>query len=551
MSSWAEYFGVNFMPHGHCYLWRDDLLLLHTISDSLIVISYYSIPIALWVLVKKRKDLAFDWMFILFATFILACGTTHLIEIWNTWNGNYYLEGLAKAVTAAASVITAVLLWPLIPKLLELPSPAALRTSNDLLRQEINRREDTELALRRSGEELEARVAERTRQLEIAKQALEEEVRERRAAEERFRGLFQASPNGVMLIDEHDTIQLANLQAGTIFGYHTEDLKGMRMQQLIPSGYDGVHALVLQERLTNADANGAVVKTLGVEEGLIGIRQDAKRVPLEIDLSPLDTDVEVSVIASVVDITGRQRLEESVRQRNHDLQNMNYELQHFAFIASHDLREPLRKVLSFGRLLVTGRYGSLDEKGQEFTGYMLEAAERMQALLDSLLTYSRVTSKARPFEEVELNEVIADVRDDLQLAIVESRADIQCSILTSIDGDQTQLRQLFQNLISNSLKYRRPDVAPVIKIEGAVDREHYLIRVSDNGIGIDAVYREQIFDVFKRLHNRDEYEGTGMGLAICRKIVERHRGEIHVIDQVEQGTCFEVRLPVEQRSDSV
>ena len=550
MASWGEYFGVNFMPHGHCYLWRDDLLLLHTISDSLIVLSYYSIPVALWVLVKKRTDLAFDWMFIMFATFILACGTTHIFEIWNTWNGNYYMEGVAKAITAAASVTTAVLLWPLLPKLLELPSPAALRTSNDLLRREIERREETELALRRSGDELEARVAERTRELEEAKRALEEEVKERRTAEERFRGLFQASPNGVLLIDQQDTIQLANRQAGSIFGYSIENLKGMRMQQLVPTGYDGVHALVLQEREDDHRGQDASVTTLGVEQGIFGIRQDAKRVPLEIDLSPLDTNVEGSVIASVVDITGRKRLEESVRQRNRDLQNMNYELQHFAFIASHDLREPLRKVLSFGRLLVTGRYGQLDEKGQEFTGYMLEAAERMQALLDSLLTYSRVTSKASPFDEVDLNEVISEVRDDLQLAIVESRADIQCSILTTIDGDQAQLRQLFQNLISNSLKYRRPDVNPIIKISGELDREHYLIHVCDNGIGVDPAYREQIFEVFKRLHNREEYEGTGMGLAICRKIVERHQGELRVIDQEEQGACFEVRLPVEQRRDT-
>jgi light-regulated signal transduction histidine kinase (bacteriophytochrome) len=253
------------------------------------------------------------------------------------------------------------------------------------------------------------------------------------------------------------------------------------------------------------------------------------------------------VLASSIDITTRKRLEERLTANNNALRRSNAELEQFAFIASHDLREPLRKVLSFSRLLQSGRYGDFDDKGNEFIGYIMEAAERMEALLDSLLRYSRVTSRAAPFESVDLETVLEAVQSDLQLSLEEHGASMEWSSLPRIEADPAQMRQLFQNLIANSLKYARDDTPPHITISAGYDRpDRCHIQVKDNGIGFDMAYAEQIFEVFKRLHGRDAYAGTGMGLAICRKIVERHNGTIHAESVPGKGTTFHITLPSAQ-----
>jgi light-regulated signal transduction histidine kinase (bacteriophytochrome) len=274
-------------------------------------------------------------------------------------------------------------------------------------------------------------------------------------------------------------------------------------------------------------------------------RKDGGWIPIELGLSSVGDPGDLSIIVTVTDISERKRLEEHQKLQNTALKHSNEELEQFAFVASHDLREPLRKLLSFSQLLLSGRYGNFNERGHEFVGYMRDAVQRMEALLDSLLSYSRVTSKGRPFESVDLNEVIRDVETDLQITLEESNGTLTISPLPAVLGDKVQLHQLFQNLISNSLKYRKANEPPQIRIYSQQGEIGYVdLYVADSGIGFDMQYKGQIFEVFKRLHGRTEYDGTGMGLAICRKIVDRHRGMIDVESEEGVGTTFRISLKV-------
>jgi PAS domain S-box-containing protein len=257
------------------------------------------------------------------------------------------------------------------------------------------------------------------------------------------------------------------------------------------------------------------------------------------------------MIEYAIDITERKLARKSLAEKKEALARSNAELEEFAYIASHDLQEPLRKVQAFGDRLKT-RYGDvLEDRGQDYLTRMQNAAERMRNLIDDLLTYSRVTTKAKPFETVDLNDVMEDVVDDLVVLIEETEGQVEVDELPTVEADAVQLRRLFLNLIGNALKFHKEGEPPVVKVYGEMpERDEfegkniYQIAVEDNGIGFDEKYTEQIFAPFQRLHGRSDYEGTGMGLAICRKIVKRHSGRIWVESEPGQGTTFTFTLTV-------
>lgn len=246
-------------------------------------------------------------------------------------------------------------------------------------------------------------------------------------------------------------------------------------------------------------------------------------------------------------------LEQETKQRQ-ELARSNEELQQFAFIASHDLQEPLRKIKTFAeRLQVTcGEF--LTEQGRDYLQRMQNAALRMETLIEGLLTLSRVTTRAQPYVAVNLTQIAQEVLSDLEVSIQQTRGQIEIGELPIIQGDPLQMRQLLQNLIGNALKFHRPNQPPVIKIYGqffnndlddlSVGNTYYQIIVEDNGIGFPEKYLDRIFNVFQRLHSRSEYEGTGIGLAICRKITERHHGTITAKSQPGQGAKFIITLPI-------
>jgi light-regulated signal transduction histidine kinase (bacteriophytochrome) len=228
----------------------------------------------------------------------------------------------------------------------------------------------------------------------------------------------------------------------------------------------------------------------------------------------------------------------------------NRELQEFAYIASHDLQEPLRKVMAFGDRLKSKFSGVLGEQGNDYLERMQSATRRMQTFIDDLLTYSRVTSKGQPFVETDLAQVVREVISDLEVRIEQTGATVEVSQLPVIDADPRQLRQLLQNLIGNALKFHRKGTPPQVTLSGRLTDQDgeavFELQVSDNGIGFDERYARRIFDVFQRLHGRTEYEGTGIGLSVCKKVVERHGGSIQASSVPNQGSTFTVVVPVRQ-----
>jgi PAS domain S-box-containing protein len=292
------------------------------------------------------------------------------------------------------------------------------------------------------------------------------------------------------------------------------------------------------------------------------VRRDGVRVPVLITdaMMPGDTG---DILAFVLDISERKAAEEALRQseqrykflhaelelrvqeRTAELERRNRELQEFGFVASHDLSEPLRKIQTFGSLLEERSADRLGEQGRDYISRMTGAANRMQELLHALLSYSRVDAKGQEFRPAKLDEIVRDAVTDLEVAIQTIGARVEIGELPIANGDPYQLRQLFHNLIANAVKYHRSEVTPSIKISGEVSEGLCHISISDNGIGFDEKYLNKIFQPFQRLHGRNEYLGTGIGLAICKKIVERHRGTITAISTPGKGSTFIITLPVD------
>lgn len=254
-------------------------------------------------------------------------------------------------------------------------------------------------------------------------------------------------------------------------------------------------------------------------------------------------------VAVRYDITERKQAEEQLKVYAKKLEVSNKELQDFASVAAHDLQEPLRKIQAFSERLTTKAKNLLDPETFDYVDRIQSSAKRMQTLINDLLTYSRVTTKTQPFTRLNLNEVISHVISDLEIRIEQTKGKVTAGKLPEIIGDPTQIYQLFQNIIGNALKFRKPDVEPVVHIDGQVLESSILggkafqITVTDNGIGFDEKYLDRIFTIFQRLHGRHEYEGTGIGLAVCRKIVDRHGGIISATSEPGQGARFIVTLP--------
>jgi light-regulated signal transduction histidine kinase (bacteriophytochrome) len=245
------------------------------------------------------------------------------------------------------------------------------------------------------------------------------------------------------------------------------------------------------------------------------------------------------IISTMIDITERILIEQALRDHTAALERSNLELERFAQIASHDLQEPLRTISSFVQLLST-RYGDkLDENGARYMRYVVDGAGRMRALINALLAYSRVDRADAPVTaEISLTALMAHVRADLRASLTASRAVLTCDELPIVLGNEIQLSQLLSNIIGNALKYQAPGAVPRVHVSAAREGAHWKLAIADNGIGIEAQYFEKIFVVLQRLHTREAYDGTGIGLAICKRIVERHGGKIWVESQPGVGSTF-------------
>ena len=380
-------FSTNgFMPHGMCYDWNPAVIWLHVISDGVIALAYYSIPITLIYFVRKRKDVAFDWIFVCFATFILACGTTHLMEILNIWHPTYWLSGIIKAITALVSIITAILLIRLVPTALAVPSPLQLRESN---------------------------------------KALELEIQERAKATERVEAL------------NHDLL-----------------------------------------------------------------RQKA-------------------------------RIEDS-----------NRELETFSTSVAHDFRAPLRVIIGYAQMEIEDNGAQLAPSTTNVLQRVISAAERLNTMMADLLAYHRVSSEELPVQPIDLDSFVGElIRDDQFKA---GRFEVQPS-LGEISGNPVALQHILGNLFGNALKFVRPGVAPVVKINSAWEGGRVSLFVEDNGVGIDEDDRKNLFKLFYRGRQAKSYPGTGLGLGTALKAAHRVGAKLTLAKSTAHGSCFVLSLPAAKK----
>jgi signal transduction histidine kinase len=396
-------FSTDFMPHVYC-LRVPGLIWMHALSDGFVALSYVLIPGALIHLIRRRRDLVFHWMFVLFAVFILSCGATHVMGIVTLWAPAYRLDGLIKAITAVASLPTAFLLWRLVPEMAAIPSPARWRQANEELESEIQERKRAEQKICTLNVDLERRVAERTQELERKNKQLED--------------------------------------------------------------------LALALRRTNA------------------------------------------------------------------------ELEQFAYAAAHDLQEPLRNIALSTQLLASRYRNHRDSKDDPFIEFTVAGAQRMEGMIKDLLAYCRaLDGSAAPVRPANSKAVLENALRNLKTRIDEAGAQITWGPLPAIAMHETHLLQVFQNLLSNALKYSAKE-PPRIQITAARGGNEWIFSVRDNGIGIAPQYHERIFGVFKRIGGRSP-TGSGIGLAICRRVIEHYGGRIWVRSQENQGATFFFAAPLD------
>ena len=363
------------------------------------------------------------------------------------------------------------------------------------------------------------------------------DLSESKESEVKYRGLLEAAPDAMVVVNQGGEIVLLNVQAEKQFGYRRDELLGQKVTNIIPIGF--AERLIADDLRSAEDASAQQIGT-GIE--LIAQRKDGSEFPIEIMLSPLRNAEGILVTAAIRDITTRKKAAALLLQKVEELYRSNEELGQFAYIASHDLQEPLRMVASYTQLLSSRYKGKLDSDADEFIAFAVDGASRMQRLIQDLLTYSRVGTKGKDLIETSSEDALQQALINLRGAIEDSGALVTHDPLPPVLADETQLIQLFQNLVGNAIKYQRPGVPKVHVSAVRNGGKKWNFSVQDNGLGIDPQYFEKIFGMFQRLHKRDEFAGTGIGLTICKKIVERHGGNISVESQPGQGSTFRFAL---------
>ncbi len=491
-------------------------------------------------------------------------GTVFLQSDLSDLSERYYAYAWLAGAIIACSILLAYLLSRMLQKQISTPVLGLVETAKlisqegdfsvraeksgedevgaltDAFNQVLARVEDQEQAIRKLNADLEERIVERTAELALTGRKLEEN-------KNLLDSVLHNIKDGIVAVDEKGRYFVFNPAAEKIMGRTPEGiLDNKRMEHFGLFRPDGVTPFPESEGVLSRALRGLETHDLEMfvrnplhPDGLLIITSGR---PL------LDEKGKTMGGVGIFRDVTEQKRQENLKIYAKALENSNRELQDFIFVASHDLQEPLRKIQSYGNFLLDETKGSLSEAASVYLARIQTAAKRMSGLIEDLLQLTRVTTKAKPFELVNVSEIVGEVQADLELKLRETGGKIMIGELPELEADPTQMRQLFQNLISNALKYRKADVAPVVMVQGKADEGKGWCRVlvRDNGIGFDPKYSEKIFNIFQRLHANDEYEGTGIGLAICRKVVERHSGTITARGEVGKGAEFEIVLPIKQ-----
>ncbi len=367
---------------------------------------------------------------------------------------------------------------------------------------------------------------------------LRERRRIERALEERqiyLNALIEHSPLAIVVLDAKNRVELCNPAFEELFGYTRDELHGQDLNKFIASPELSAEAVKLSAQVNEGGSVNICTQRR---------RKDGSLVDVEIHGVPLWIQWELAGTYGIYqDVTERKKAEQAVIRKAIELERSNKELEQFAYVASHDLQEPLRMVASYTQLLARRYQGNFDEDADEFIEYVLGGVKRMQGLINDLLLYSRVGTRGKPLRKTKCQEVFDNAMSNLQMTIGETGAVITRDSLPVVKADPIQLAQLFQNLVGNALKFRGEDT-PRIHLGVERNGQCWVFNVSDNGIGMEPQFLEKIFVMFQRLHNRKDYEGTGIGLAVCKKIIERHEGRIWAESKPGEGTQMFFTLPI-------
>jgi PAS domain S-box-containing protein len=776
----------DYSPHGFCYLWNTKLIALHVVSDTLIALAYFAIPVTLMVLARRRRDVPFGWMLGLFSTFIIACGLSHVLEVWNLWHTEYWLEGAVKAITALASIITAVLIARMAPKWIALPSLAQWREANATLQAESMQHRATEARLREqeahyrdlaelvelthdasfvrgmksetlywnpaaerlygwTKEEILGRITHEflhtefpipLEQIEatvksegewegqlthtrrdgtkcvvdsrwalrcdangqpVAMLESNRDVTARIRDEMKFRALLDSAPDAMVIVDSSARICLVNARAESAFGYKRDELIGQRVEMIIPQSFRPASR---SQGAPGMAGSGAADSADDFE--MYGRRKDGSRFPVEISLSPLETAEGTLISGAIRDVTERQRiqqdlrdanefleqrveartadlaksnavllrsqermnlaqnvarmgsfeveartrsciwdpgmealyglregtfdskleswlsylipedraaalaclekslqgveagscefritrpdgklrwmrssvrqqfssdgtfqrlvgvnldvtearereakilaltttLEQRVEERTMELTQANKDLESFSYSVSHDLRAPLRHIDGFARILSEEYAAQLPEDAQSYLTRILKATTDMGKLIEGLIKLAHLGRRELAFEKIPMGELVKTVIADLPQCEPERSVEWRVEKLPTAKCDPDLMKAVLTNLISNALKFTRTRNPAVIEIGTAVVENQMVFFVRDNGVGFDPVYADKLFGVFQRLHAKEKFEGTGIGLATVQRIVQRHGGKIWAESALDQGATF-------------
>ncbi|MEH2414158.1 hybrid sensor histidine kinase/response regulator [Nostoc sp.] len=554
---WTNFFtSGSFIPHGHCYLWQTNLVWLHILSDSFIALAYYSIPATLFYFVRKRQDLPFDWIFLLFSAFIVACGTTHLIEIWTLWHPTYWLSGFVKAVTAIISVITAVNLVSLVPQALALPSPAQLEQANQELQTQIAERLRVEEELRKYQNHLEEMVAIRTNEITKTNQQLQQEILERqrileilRQSEERYRYLAEAIPQLVWTTDANGECDYFNqnwceytgltleqsLGSGWLTALHPDDIKSAdeiwsnavknktiyNNEYRFKRAFDGSYRWQLARGLPLKDEQGFVVKWFGTCTDIHEQKQILEERAHLLELEQV----------------ARAKAETANRIKDE-----------FLAVLSHELRTPLNAILGWSKLLQTRTFDQA--KTSEALATIERNATLQVELIEDLLDISRILQGKLTLNitKINLESTILSALETIHLAAETKLIEVNTVFAPDVGqvmGDSTRLQQVVWNLLSNAVKFTPKGGKVEVRLKQANDYAQIII--SDTGKGISAEFLPYVFDYFRQADSTStrSFGGLGLGLAIVRNIIEMHGGIVKADSHGEgKGAIFTVSLPL-------
>ncbi|MBN3921745.1 MAG: response regulator [Nostoc sp. NMS4] len=546
----------TFIPHGHCYLWQTNLVWLHILSDSLIALAYYSIPATLFYFVRKRQDLPFDWIFLLFSAFIVACGTTHLIEIWTLWHPTYWLSGFVKAITATISLITAIKLVSLVPQALAFSSPAQLEQANQELQTQITERLRVEKELLKYQNDLEEMVAVRTNEITKTNEQLQQEILERqrilevlRQSEERYRYLAEAIPQLVWTTKPNGECDF--------FNQNWCDYTGLTLEQSLGSGWlAALHPDDVQ-RADKVWSDAVKSSTIYNNEYRFKRAADssyrwqlARGLPLK--------DEQGFVVKWFGTCTDIHEQKQILEERAHLLEleqiarakaeTANRIKDEFLAVLSHELRTPLNAILGWSKLLQTRR---LDQKKTSEALATIERNATLQVqLIEDLLDISRILQGKLTLNitKINLKSTVLSALETMQLAAETKLIEVNTVFepgVGQIMGDSTRLQQVVWNLLSNAIKFTPRGGKVEVRLQEADG--YTQIIVSDTGKGISADFLPFVFDYFRQADSTStrNFGGLGLGLAIVRNIIEMHGGTVQADSLGDgKGAIFSVNLPL-------